>query len=555
MKIFSHKLSILILVISLLPGTGFSQECMWSSHAGGGKHDGGQYIFSDKSGNTYLTGVTESANCYFNSDTIASGRFIAKYNVSGNESWILNLHSGTGLHDGEDGGLSMAIDTSNDQLFVTGYFYNFLVLPDTVIWGGGNTIFLMKLDFNGNILWYRTAGGTGDDQAFGITFDPDRNIYISGSNEKAAVFGTDTIPRGGYLAKYDASGNVIWAKNKFRFQKSQSSTGFPFTEASPINLRYSGNSLIVCGWAQNDTIIIDTVTFVNSPGFSSAYLSSFNTNGDFRWIKLVGGPQGLSGGFSSNSSENIYITGMFWGKGIFGNDTLVAPGQSSDCFLAKYDSSGNLVWVTSTQSSYSAQGWSIACSHDESVYIGGRFHGIAHFGNTTLTSSPTSDDMFLAKYSSDGINIGARQYYYGDIYGIAVDASNNVCITGDFFDTLSIGPNTFTQMGWGDLFVAKCSAITGIEEPIQTKSSELLIYANPTSGTCNITIPEDFKNEKNLILLIYDSNGKLIQQVPVKLNEEIISFDIKAQANGIYSALLTNGKKNYTGKIIFTNSP
>jgi hypothetical protein len=269
---------------------------------------------------------------------------------------------------------------------------------------------------------------------------------------------------------------------------------------------------------------------------------------------LAGGPDGLGGGFSSDSSGNIYITGMYSYKGIFGNDTLIAPANNNgDCFLAKYNSSGNLIWVTNTQSSYSAEGWGIACSHDGSVYIGGNFHGTTHFGTTTLTSSPTSDDIFLAKYSSDGNNIGARQYYDGDINGIAVDASNNVCITGDFFDTLSIGPNTFTQKGQGDLFVAKCSSITGILESPQKSTNELVIYANPTSGTCNITIPEDFKHENNLTLLIYDANGKLIQQVSVKLNEEIVTFDIKAQANGIYSALLTNGKKNYTGKIIFSN--
>ncbi len=553
MKIYSHLLRYLIL-ITILPIFGFGQECMWSSKAGGWKYDGGGYVFSDKFSNTYITGVTRSDYCYFNTDTISSGWFIVKYNAGGNESWILNLRSGTGPKEGEDGGISMAIDTINDQLLVTGSFYNFLILPDTVIHGTKNTVFVMKLDLNGNINWYKTAGGTGDDQAFGITFDSDRNIYISGSNESDAIFGQDTIPKGGFLAKYDANGNVIWAYNKFRFKKLHTS-GYPYTEAPPIHLTFSNRSLLVYGGAQNDTIIVDTVTFINRPGFNSAYLASFSATGDFRRINLVAGPSGLCGGLSSDNLNNLYITGTYYQKGIFGGDTLIAPGSDGDCFLAKYDSSGNLIWVASTQSSSMASGWGIGCSRDGSVYIGGNFHGTAHFGNTTLTSSTTSNDMFLAKYSPVGSNIGVRQYYYGDIFGIAFDASDNICITGDFYDTLNIGSNTFTQQGQGDLFVAKCSAITGIEEPIRTKSSELLIYANPTSGTCNITIPEDFKNEKNLILLIYDSNGKLIQQVPVKLNEEIISFDIKAQANGIYSAVLTNGKKNYTGKIIFSNTP
>jgi hypothetical protein len=552
MKILYQNVKALILLIILVPIASYGQDCMWSSHAGGGNHDGGQYIFSDKSGNTYLTGVTKSSSCYFESKTISSSRFIVKYDINGNESWILNLHSGTGPNDGEIGGLSMAIDTTNDQLYLTGYFYDFLILPDTMISGAKNTILLMKLDLDGNILWYKTMGGVGDDQAFGITFDPDRNLYISGTNETDLVFGTDSVPRGGFIAKFDPDGNVIWAKNKFRFfDKWGSGQGFPFCEATPNNLLFSRNSLMVCGWAQNDTIIVDTVQFINGPVFNSAYLASFTRNGDFRWIKLAGGPDGISGGFTLDTSENIYITGMYAHKGIFDNDTVIAPGYYDDCFLAKYDSSGNLTWVTSTQSSYSAEGWSIACSPYGTVYMGGNFHGTAHFGNTTLTSYSSTDDMFLAKYSSDGNCIGVRQYHSGSVYGIGFDASNNVCFTGTYYDTLSIGPNVFLPWGWGDLFVAKCSAITGIFESPQNTSNELLIYANPTSGTCNITIPQDFQNEKQLTLLIYDLNGKQIQKVLVEKYEKKLTFDIKAQAKGVYQAVLTNGNKQYTGKIIF----
>ncbi|OFY33045.1 MAG: hypothetical protein A2X01_08850 [Bacteroidetes bacterium GWF2_35_48] len=81
--------------------------------------------------------------------------------------------------------------------------------------------------------------------------------------------------------------------------------------------------------------------------------------------------------------------------------------------------------------------------------------------------------------------------------------------------------------------------------------SLLTIYANPNTGKCDIAIPEEFRNEKNLILKIYDLQGKEIQQAKIEMFENKIKLNIEAEAKGVYNVILTNGKKNYSGKIIF----
>jgi hypothetical protein len=444
----------------------------------------------------------------------------------------------------------MVMDTINNQLLLTGYFYNYLSLKDTIIYGLKNTIFLIKMDADGNIIWCKTAGGNGDDQAFDITYDPEDNIYICGSNESAATFGQITIPRGGFLAEYDANGNVIWAKNKFRFfNQFGSGSGYPFTEAQPNRIRFVNNSLLINGAVENDTAIFDTVTFINSYGFESSYLASYSIEGNLNWVRLAGGPGGGCGmSFATDKSNNIFITGVYTGTGIFGNDTLKQQGGRGDCFLAKYDINGNFKWVNNTNSL--AYGFTVATSKDSSIYLGGYFSGQAYFGNTILIS--TSDqDMFLAKYALDGSYIGVRQYHSGTIFGVAVDGSNNICFTGDFTDTLTIGSNTFISRGQNDFFVAKCSPIIGGVENLKTGSTQLLIYANPNSGICNIDIPDDFKHEKSLTLTIFNSQGKVIEKAPIEITDEKISLNIQAQAAGMYNVILTNGKKSYSGKIIF----
>jgi len=526
----------------------FSQQCIWSSTAGGTDFDCGRFIATDKNGNTYVAGNTSSNSCYFVTDTIHDDPFLVKYSSSGSEEWVFELKTGPGTNwQDKPGLLCVVFDTLREELLLTGSFYNYLALSDTTVSKPGANIFILKLNTDGNRLWIRIAGGNGIDWGTGITYDENGNFYVSGVNSSEAAFDQITIPRGGFLAKYNANGNVIWAKNKFRYSPYSSS----FTEASPSSLLYSNNNLFVNGTLSNDTIIIDTVTLINQVDFVSSYIASFSTEGNLKWINTAGGPEANPGyQIGIDHSMNLYITGIFYGKGVFGNDTLTNTSGSGDCFLAKYHPNGQLQWVTQTNTSQSTWGRSVAAFSDEGVYLGGHFSGTIHPGDTAITSISNSD-MFLVHYSLNGHFVGITHYGHGDIVSIATDEHGNVCFTGEFEDTLSIGSNTFYSRGGDDFFAAKCSPIIGGIESPHFQSDQLLIYANPTNGICNITIPENLQHETDLTLFIYDGTGKLIQKIPVHFDQDKITINIKAEAKGIYNAVLTNGKKNYSGKIVF----
>jgi len=90
-----------------------------------------------------------------------------------------------------------------------------------------------------------------------------------------------------------------------------------------------------------------------------------------------------------------------------------------------------------------------------------------------------------------------------------------------------------------------------VPQPLKPSSNTLLIYANPNTGLCNVTIPEEFRQEKKLTLQIFDQTGRLVQEVRVEMAGASVRLDIRAQAKGLYHAILSNGKKNYAGKIVF----
>ena len=64
-------------------------------------------------------------------------------------------------------------------------------------------------------------------------------------------------------------------------------------------------------------------------------------------------------------------------------------------------------------------------------------------------------------------------------------------------------------------------------------------------------MPDDFVNEKNLVLSIFDNKGKLIQQKTLQMNEGNIKLNLEQEAKGVYNVVLSNNKKSYNGKIVF----
>ena len=64
-------------------------------------------------------------------------------------------------------------------------------------------------------------------------------------------------------------------------------------------------------------------------------------------------------------------------------------------------------------------------------------------------------------------------------------------------------------------------------------------------------MPDDFVNEKNLVLSICDNKGKLIQQKTLQMNEGNIKLNLEQEVKGVYNVTLANKKKSYSGKIVF----
>ena len=110
----------------------------------------------------------------------------------------------------------------------------------------------------------------------------------------------------------------------------------------------------------------------------------------------------------------------------------------ADLFVAKYDSSGDLVWAKRAGVTGGALGNAIAVDGSGNSYVTGFFQSSATFGpeetnETILTSAGSFGEVFVAKYEASGDLVWARRVggTSDDVgAGIAVDGAGTSYVTG-----------------------------------------------------------------------------------------------------------------------------
>ncbi len=162
------------------------------------------------------------------------------------------------------------------------------------------------------------------------------------------------------------------------------------------------------------------------------------------WANNLGATPGdLATALATDDSGNVYTTGYFIGSVNLGNGSMPSAG-GADIYIAKYDPAGNLVWATTGGGTGDEVAYGIAVDHTGNVYITGYFNSNPITFDTVSVAKPSTDyDMFLVKYNAAGRAIWARVAGGTlDEYGqsVAVDGGGNVYIVGQFTSSsLQIG--------------------------------------------------------------------------------------------------------------------
>lgn len=332
------------------------------------KEDAFNSIAIDKSGNVYVTGLSDSTGTSLNYITI-------KYDNNGNITWLKKYDSANSLDKAND----IAID-DNRNVYVTGNSY----LP-----GPNSDFCTIKYDSAGNQQWTRFYGGSSNmtDIAYEIAVDNNDNIIVVGNIVRInSVYDIVVI-------KYTTNGLSLWQKIYSGINNSGAS--------------YNRNSLFV-----DDH---NNFYFICSSSNASNILK-YNSEGDSIWIKNIRNDVLPSYSLCNDKFNNIYIAG-----------TGIDTNNRSDCRTVKYDSNSTFVWQGSYANSLypsSDIGSDLIVDKHGNVYTTGYNDSLWLFNDFLTLKYDSTGILKWAKRYSFAQFSDDRGFY------ISLDSLNNIYVTG-----------------------------------------------------------------------------------------------------------------------------
>lgn len=215
----------------------FNGDSVWTHHMGGDGIDVFADMITTPDSMFVATGLTDTENDFENI-------YLVKINDDGIVQWEKNF-------GGPEKEVAQALTNSHDGgIIITGVTKSFSV--------GEEDLFIFKTNLNGDSLWFKTYGTTGNDGGYGITPTSDGGYIIAG------IYNWSDM----WLVKIDADGDTLW---------TSVIGGNDFEEALSVQQTADGGYIIAGS----------TASF--GAGQLDAFLVKTDSLGNVEWQKTYGG--------------------------------------------------------------------------------------------------------------------------------------------------------------------------------------------------------------------------------------------------------------------------
>lgn len=311
-----------------------------------------------------------------------SDAFLAKYTRDGRLLWFKTYGGAS-----SDIGNSIALHSSG--IYMTGIFGAPKTTFGAITLQGQGTdgkydMFLTKLSNSGDVLWAVSSGGFETDYASSIAVDADGSVFMTGTFESPGDFrsvsGTpnsysSNVTPDIFIAKYNSFGNLV------AFHRGNSGTYIYGNNLAIHNGALYATGTI--GGAKYGT------TTVDHRGGGDIFLARYNTNTlNLEWVRTAGGPGfDAANQLAFDNTGNIYIAGLLSDNCQFGSTVLRSAGDT-DAFLAQYDTDGNFRFARSLGGP-GADGYNALAvnSAGSLIFMVGFFSGTINSSGASVSSS------------------------------------------------------------------------------------------------------------------------------------------------------------------------
>jgi len=345
-----------------------------------------------------------------------------------------------------------------------------------------------------------------------LAIDGYDNVYLTGEFDGVVDFDPgpatqNLISAAGsdiYFAKYDASGNYIYAK-------SLGGTGS--VEGGTCILTDGSGNVYLTGYF-NGNVDFDPnsgIQLHNSTGGEDIFLAGYDGSGSYLFSKTMGNTGGDDGwAIAKDPLGNIYLTGNIEGTVDFDPTTQLTANNSTDIFIAKYGP-------------FSALPVKI-------INFKGENRGaINNLAWTTVTESNNS--RFELERSSDGINFNK----IGFVPSKGLNGNSAIELNYIFEDVKPMPDRNYYrlkqmdingQFEYSKIVLLRASRSNGIT--IQN------IFPNPVFENLNISINSSMK--ERISIVITNVEGRILKKTETILaaGDNLIPLQVKFLEPGTY---------------------
>ena len=375
------------------------------------------------------------------------GEMKYEFHVAPGADWSeiqLSYEGIKGLSIGEDGslcietelgaivdeGLYICQTIDGEQVDLAGEFT--LVDTDTYTFTvTGNYDPNVELVIDPEVDWSTYLGGTRDDYANGAATDASGNVYVTGKTTSSGwISGGWDISRGGaqdgFVVKLSADGSHLWST--YLGGADSDWTDGVATDASG-NIYVAGlthsSEWVSGGW---DTIY---------GGSDDGFIVKLSPDGSHLWSSCLGDRNSdIAGGVATDASGNAIVTGVTYSSGWVSEGWDTSLDGCGDGFVVKLSPDGSHLWSSylggaSTERAELAD--RVATDASGNVYVAGETYSSGWVSGGWDTSLGGTCDGFVVKLSPAGSHLWSTYLGgadYDHAYGVATDASGNVCLAG-----------------------------------------------------------------------------------------------------------------------------
>ncbi|CAA6817179.1 MAG: Unknown protein [uncultured Aureispira sp.] len=317
---------------------------------------------------------------------------------------------------------------------------------------GSEDGFISKYNEQGQLVWVKQLAGSSADRINGITIGSDNEIYIVGEFRGTVRYNSDSLVSFDQLdvlvAKIDSAGHFQWAT---------SATGWGYESAYDISLSPNGN-LLVTGYYENNLDFGSFSLLANN--LRDVFIMALDQQGNPLWLESLSGPSVEYGrSIATDTSNNIYLTGVFRDF-LYPNGGTLSGFGSYDAFLAKYDPTGQLLWIKAMGGPSADEGYCVNVDPKQDIVLVGWYDRSMLIDTLTLNGSK-EEDGFAAKFSPNGDLIWGLPLagsFDERVYAVDFDANNDIYLLGTVDSLLVIDGDSLTNRHLNrptDIFVIK----------------------------------------------------------------------------------------------------